>query len=242
MLSRIGIIGLGNIGTLHKKIYKKLGVKKIQRYDPARGYYDRMDNCDGISLCVPNDMKESYLHAFRDKPILCEKPIPVDAGSNVFPGYVYRFRKGINKFKGKLCLDLVFYRKRAVFYAPWQHDKKRCGGGALLDIGSHLIDLGLYLQGFPKVFKTHALLTEYLGGLEHNAYVELKTSVGKITVHVLWSGATREGFWINGKEYPMWVEEEAFERELKAFLKGEKQEISETSSIIKNIYDQSNRP
>jgi len=237
MYDRVGIIGLGNIGSLHKRIYEKLGVKDIKLLDPEKGYIDNMKDVEAISLCVPNIYKSLYLKLLDGRPILCEKPLPIEIGYNIFSGYVYRYRKGIEEFFDNSNLVLTILRKKAVFYSDWFKQKRISGGGVLMDLGSHLIDLGLYLQGTHDTRIIDSKLSDFRDGLEYEMDVTIKTHAGQFRVMAKWADADEDVFLINGKRFPMWVEEEAFERELKSFLNGEKQEHTQVSSIIREVYE-----
>ena len=71
--------------------------------------------------------------------------------------YSYRFTEGIQKIKalvdqGRLgdifAIETAFHNA----YGPdkdWFYDMNRSGGGCLLDLGCHLVDLGLYMLDFP---------------------------------------------------------------------------------------------
>ena len=59
------------------------------------------------------------------------------------------------------ALDLVFHNA----YGPdaaWFYDKRSAGGGCVVDLGVHLVDLALWLLDFPRVERVDSLL--YAGG------------------------------------------------------------------------------
>lgn len=74
----------------------------------------------------------------------------------------YRHIRGVQKIRDLLktralgeiyFIDLVFHNA----YGPgkdWFYDAQQSGGGCLLDLGIHLIDLGLWAMDFPEIEKT----------------------------------------------------------------------------------------
>lgn len=80
--------------------------------------------------------------------------------------------------------DLVFHNAYGPD-KPWFYDKALSGGGCVIDLGVHLVDLTLWALGFPEVGGVHARL--YAGGrrlppgvgeIEDYAVVELELGEG----------------------------------------------------------------
>jgi predicted dehydrogenase len=71
----------------------------------------------------------------------------------------YRFVRGVKKIKELMAAgeigevyaaDMVFHNA----YGPdkaWYYDANLSGGGCLIDLGIHLIDLALWMLGFPRI-------------------------------------------------------------------------------------------
>ena len=133
-----------------------------------------MDDLDAVSVCTPN-----YVHhgptvaAFAaGKHVLCEKPIAmnarearemVDAGKKAGKilqiGYNSRFappNQTLKKFVEAGELGDIYYARaqalRVRGIPGWGVfiDKSKQGGGPLIDIGVHILDLTLWLMGHPK--------------------------------------------------------------------------------------------
>lgn len=128
---------------------------------------------DAIIILTPNYTHGQYaLKALEAKKhVLCEKPITIytdemlkimEAASEnemVFmPGFVNRFRPDIEKLYqlfakediGELQNVKVGWLRKAGIPRPgtWFTNKKYSGGGVLIDLGSHIIDIGLmFLKG-----------------------------------------------------------------------------------------------
>ncbi len=133
-----------------------------------------MDYIDAIDVCTPN-----YLHADptikalnAGKHVLVEKPIAMNAiegaamvdaakksGKQLMVGYCMRWRsdaRALKRFIDAGDMGEIYYsrihalRRRGI--PGWgvftQKDKQ--GGGPLIDIGCHILDLTLWLMGHPK--------------------------------------------------------------------------------------------
>jgi predicted dehydrogenase len=133
----------------------------------------RMDDLDAIDICTPPhlhfDQVQQVLAA--GKHAICEKPLvsslaQVDqlvaaearAGRRVMPIFQYRFGHGLQKLKllvdqglaGRAYLATVevAWRRRAEYYAvPWRRTWRESGGGALLGLAIHAIDMLTYILG-----------------------------------------------------------------------------------------------
>ncbi len=133
-----------------------------------------MDEVDAVDVCTPNFLhKQPVIEAFAaGKHVICEKPIAlnsvegqamVDAGRKAGKKFMValnnRFAgtpQAVKRFVDDGKLGEVYYaraqalRRRGV--PSWgvftQKDKQ--GGGPLIDIGVHILDLTLWLMGHPK--------------------------------------------------------------------------------------------
>ena len=131
---------------------------------------------DAVSICVPN-----YLHvpitvaALRaGKHVLVEKPIALNAregeqivaeanasGKVVGVAFSRRYRADVQLLKsqiqegalGDIYYAKAFWMRRAGIpgLGSWFTNPALSGGGSLIDLGVHVIDMALYLMGNPKV-------------------------------------------------------------------------------------------
>jgi len=133
------------------------------------------EDLDAISICVPNVFHAPVaLAAFkRGLHVLCEKPMATTAADAqamakaarkakrvLMVAHQSRFRnesQTLKKFIDRGKLGDIFYaragylRRRGIPGAgSWFTTKALAGGGALIDIGVHALDLVLYFMGFPK--------------------------------------------------------------------------------------------
>ncbi|QBD79328.1 Gfo/Idh/MocA family oxidoreductase [Ktedonosporobacter rubrisoli] len=154
-------------------------------------YYEELltrDDLDAVSIAVPN-----YLHApiatqalARGFHVLCEKPLArtlqegeeivaaaVSANRVLHVVFNHRERNDIQVLKryideGKL--GRIYYakaywmRRRGIPGAgSWFGNKEMAGGGPLIDLGVHVLDMGLYLLGNPQVLTVSASAYSELG-------------------------------------------------------------------------------
>ena len=145
---------------------------------------------DAVSVCLP-----THLHAAATvaalragKHVVCERP-PTLSGAEakrietaaakakkvVLYGMQRRFggaematKQAIVKgYAGKVYhARTVWTRTRAVpIGTGWFTDRAKAGGGALMDLGSVMLDLGWYLLGEPKPVSVYAATQKRLPGL-----------------------------------------------------------------------------
>ena len=130
---------------------------------------------DVINICTPNNLhKEMIIKAIRNgKNIYCDKPLAINfpeaeeimAAAGVSPGTVFGMTMQ-NRFfpatmKAKQLMDEGFTGRVLSFRAcylhssladpdkkpGWKQDAAISGGGALVDLGSHIFDLIYHLMG-----------------------------------------------------------------------------------------------
>ncbi|MCZ8515188.1 Gfo/Idh/MocA family oxidoreductase [Paenibacillus filicis] len=129
---------------------------------------------DAVSICTWNNTHAEFSIAALEagKHVLCEKPLcqtveqaleveaAVKRSGRVFQvGFVRRYGETtriLRKFIDAGDLGDIYYAKASYLRrlgnpGGWFADKERSGGGPLIDIGVHVIDLCWYLMGRPKV-------------------------------------------------------------------------------------------
>jgi predicted dehydrogenase len=146
------------------------------------------DDLDIVSVCVPN-----YLHApiaiaalRSGKHVLCEKPLArsgaeaqtiVDAATQanrvVHVAFNHRRRGDVQVLKrhieggslGRLYHAKASWMRRSGIpgLGSWFTNKEMAGGGPLIDLGVHVLDMALYLLGEPTVRSVSAATYAELG-------------------------------------------------------------------------------
>ncbi|HEY3298952.1 MAG TPA: Gfo/Idh/MocA family oxidoreductase [Armatimonadota bacterium] len=146
------------------------GVRTFTNYDEML----EMDEIDVVDICTPNFLhKDPTVKALKSgKHVLVEKPIArnseegaamVEAsrtsGKKLMVAYCWRWHPGaraLKRFIDAGDLGEIYYsrvhalRRRGIPNWGVFTQKDKQGGGPLIDIGCHLLDLTLWLMGHPK--------------------------------------------------------------------------------------------
>lgn len=143
-----------------------------------------------VSVCTWNaSHKGAAIAALKAGcKVICEKPMAMSAeegeemlrvsketGNLLMLGFVRRFGNDadiIKKFVDGGTMGDIYYAKatylrRCGCPGGWFGDKEYSGGGPLIDLGVHVIDLVRYLAGCPKPVAAYGVTYENLG--EHRA-------------------------------------------------------------------------
>jgi predicted dehydrogenase len=160
-------------------VVESVAMKAAEKFGIPRYYTDyakmlEKEKLDAVSVCTPNALhKEPTILALESGAhVLVEKPIATSAedgaamvraakkaGRILIVGFQERFNPYgmvIKRFveSGDIgwpyYVRAIYLRRRGV--PTWGSflDKKLQGGGALIDIGVHALDLAMHLQGFKK--------------------------------------------------------------------------------------------
>ena len=129
---------------------------------------------DGVVLATPSAMHaaQAVTALERGLAVFCQKPLARSAEETrrvveaaraadrlLGVDYSYRGLEGVRRMheicrSGELgriyAADMVFHNA----YGPdkdWFYDRRRSGGGCVMDLGIHLVDLALWLLGDPRI-------------------------------------------------------------------------------------------
>lgn len=149
------------------------------KYNISKKYTDfdqmlREENLDAISLAVPNflHMKLAIQAMEAGVHVLCEKPMARNAAEGrkmleaaqknnkkLMINFNQRFQHECQKLKsvideGKLgdiyYVRTLWQRRRGVpWWYPLSSGKELCGGGAIIDLGVHVLDRAMWFCGYP---------------------------------------------------------------------------------------------
>jgi len=146
----------------------------------------KMSDLDAISVCLPNIMHMPVTVAGLEagKHVLCEKPLAANAkhaakmveaakktGKTLAMSLNFRY-EGRSLTMKKLIdsgeLGDIYYAKTAMLRSNsiprgWFHVKEKSGGGPLLDLASHMLDLTWWLMGKPEPISASGTTFSKLG-------------------------------------------------------------------------------
>jgi len=141
-----------------------------------------------VSVALPNVMHaEVTIAAFKSGlHVLCEKPMAMNArearamlaaakkaGRKLMINFSYRFSDQTRALKriadsgmlGKIYFGrTIWHRRRGMpGFGGWFGQKKLSGGGPVIDLGVHRLDLAMWLMGNPRPVTVSASTFGYLG-------------------------------------------------------------------------------
>jgi predicted dehydrogenase len=138
-------------------------------------------NVDGVVIATPSALhaEQSICALSRGAAVFCQKPLGrtaaevqavIDAARQadrlIGVDFSYRYTQGMQRIAeivraGELghvfAVDLVFHNA----YGPdktWFYDPAQSGGGCVMDLGVHLVDLALWVLDFPDVTRVTSQL------------------------------------------------------------------------------------
>lgn len=187
---------------INEKVLKAAGEKYgIQRlYTDEAEMLAALPEIEAVSVCTWNSAHAPCtIMALRaGKHVLCEKPMALNAaeaqtmldtarecGKKLMIGFVRRFGNDtaiMQDFIKEGALGEIYYAKATYLRrngnpGGWFGDKSRSGGGPLIDLGVHVIDLTRYLMGNPKPVSVYGATFNKLGNRKG-----LKDKVGYTSV------------------------------------------------------------
>ena len=172
-------------------INEKNLARRAEEYKVSRTFTDyremlALPELDAVSVCTWNSAHaECAIAALRaGKHVLCEKPMAPntaqaeemekaakESGKLLMIGFVRRFGNDCAVLKdfidggsfGDIYYAKAQYLRRKGCPGGWFGDKSRSGGGPLIDLGVHVIDLCRYLMGGPQPVSVYGATFNKLG-------------------------------------------------------------------------------
>jgi predicted dehydrogenase len=136
---------------------------------------------DGIVIATPSALhaEQAVAALERGMAVFCQKPLGRDAAETgrvlaaarradrlLGVDMSYRFTEAMRHVRQAVvesrlgdvfAADLVFHNAYGPD-KPWFYDRERSGGGCVMDLGIHLVDLALWTLGWPEVKKVSSSL------------------------------------------------------------------------------------
>ncbi|SFC44622.1 Predicted dehydrogenase [Halobiforma haloterrestris] len=167
----------------------------VAAYDDHRDLYDAVD---AVIITTPNRFHEEYaVDAFeRGLHVLLEKPLAHslesarriavaadDADGVCMVGFDKRFLNAVRLVRDRIergefgevtHVEANYVRRRGVpSRGSWFTRREISGGGALIDLGVHALDLSMYLLGYPDPVDVSGVTRSEFGSREEYAYLEM---------------------------------------------------------------------
>jgi predicted dehydrogenase len=187
---RLAFAGLGWIGRNRMEAIVADGAAEaayLCDVDTELSFDDLLaSDADAIVIATPSAMhaEQTIAALERGKAVFCQKPLGRNAAETrravdaarandrlMAVDLSYRFTDAMAAVRqlvdaGTLgdvyAIDLVFHNAYGPD-KPWFYDAKLSGGGCVIDLGIHLVDLALWTLGFPAVVRTTARLFHHGG-------------------------------------------------------------------------------
>ncbi|WP_440989617.1 Gfo/Idh/MocA family protein [Haloarchaeobius baliensis] len=167
----------------------------VETVDDATVLYER---ADAVIVTTPNRYHEEYVVGALDAglDVLVEKPLAHSLESaeriaaaarqtdavcmvgfhNRFAAEAQVLKEHIDRgrFGEVTHVDATYVRRRGIpGRGSWFTDESIAGGGALLDIGAHAIDLALHFMEFPEIAEVSGVTRSTFGSDEGYTYLEM---------------------------------------------------------------------
>lgn len=188
---------------------KKYGVDRL--FTDCGEMFAALPELDAVSVCTWNSAHAPCAIAALQagKHVFCEKPMAMSAaeaeqmrqeakkaGKLLALGFVRRFGKDadlVRELVKEGMLGEIYYAKAAYIRrngspGGWFTDRARSGGGPLIDLGVHVIDLVRYLAGNPLPVSVYGAAFYKLGERKLNevkAYTATRADENKCDVEDL---------------------------------------------------------
>lgn len=207
---RLAFAGLGWIGRNRMNVIIESGTGEAAYtcdVDTELSFDDLLtSDADAIVIATPSAMHAAQAIAALEhgKAVFCQKPLGrnahetrrvVDAAraNDLLLGVdlSYRYTDAMAAVKKLVdqkqigdvyAVDLVFHNAYGPD-KPWFYDAKQSGGGCVIDLGIHLVDMALWTLGFPKITRTHARVHHH-GGHEVEDFATAMFDAGDTTIQV----------------------------------------------------------
>jgi predicted dehydrogenase len=142
---------------------------------PASALQDMLHaDLDGIVIATPSALhaRQSIAALEHGLAVFCQKPLGRNAlevrqviaaarsnDKRLGVDFSYRYCEGMQRVRQLVRSGELgsIYAAQLVFHnaygpdKPWFYDARQSGGGALMDLGTHLVDLALWVLDFPRL-------------------------------------------------------------------------------------------
>lgn len=176
-------------------INEEKAIRFAEEFDIPHYYTDcvemlKNEELDLVSVCTWNSAHAPCTIAALEAGchVICEKPMAMNteeaqamkdaadkAGKLLMVGFVRRQGDDARDAKalvengdlGEIYYAKATYLRRCGCPGGWFGDKKYSGGGPLIDLGVHVIDLTRYIMGCPKPVSVFGFTSDKIGARDH---------------------------------------------------------------------------
>jgi predicted dehydrogenase len=167
----------------------------VDVYDDHHEFYETVD---AVIITTPNKYHEEYAVDALERGIhvLLEKPLAhslesaeriaaaaADSDAHCLVGFNNRFANTVQIIKNRIergevgevnHIEANYVRRRGIpGRGSWFTRRQIAGGGSLIDLGVHAIDLSLFFLDYPDVAEVTGVTRSEFGGLEEYAYLDM---------------------------------------------------------------------
>ena len=167
----------------------------VETYDDHEELYDETD---AVIVTTPNKFHEQYtvdalergVHVLVEKPLAhslesAQRIVDAEAESDAvcMVGFNNRFLNTVQIVRNRIergdlgevtHIEANYVRRRGVpGRGSWFTRRAVAGGGALIDLGVHAIDLAMYVLGYPEVTEVGGVTRTEFGSRSDYAYLEM---------------------------------------------------------------------
>lgn len=195
---RLRDLGVSLVGGMDVAAEARTRFARRYDVDVYEDHNELYDVVDAVVITTPNMYHEEYaVDAFeRDLNVLLEKPLAHslesaeriagaagDSNGFCMVGFNNRFANTVQIVKNRIDrgdlgdlthIEANYVRRRGIpGRGSWFTRREIAGGGALIDLGVHAIDLALYLFGYPDAIEVNGVTRGEFGSREEYAYLEM---------------------------------------------------------------------
>jgi predicted dehydrogenase len=207
-MPRLAFAGLGWIGRHRMNAVVEAGIAEATYtcdVDTDLTFDDLLNSdADAIVIATPSAMhaEQSIAALERGKAVFCQKPLGRNAAETrrvidaarandrlLGVDLSYRHTEALRAVKQLVPQLGPIYAVELVFHnaygpdKPWFYDARQSGGGCVIDLGIHLVDMALWTLGFPEVRNVHARLHHH-GGHDVEDYAVAVMDAGDATMQL----------------------------------------------------------
>ena len=186
------------VGGLDVKAEARRWFTEIYDVDTYEDADELFSQIDAVIVTTPNRFHEEYAVTALERGIdvLLEKPLAhtlesaeriadaaADSEAFCMVGFNNRFSNSVeiikhyqqeDRFGDLMHVEANYVRRRGIpGRGTWFTNRDVAGGGALIDIGVHAVDLSLYFLDFPEVVEVSGTTRSQFGDREDYAFVDM---------------------------------------------------------------------